>query len=152
MKLYLEPVTRDNWEAALALKVKEEQSDYVPSVAVSLAKVFIKPDGENVEYLPFAIFDQDQMVGFIMHAYDDNTSNMYWINGFLIDESHQKKGYGKQAMLEMIHWITMKFPQCKEIRLTVHKANRVARKLYEALEFVATGEIYGEENVMRRVV
>lgn len=81
MNIHFKLVTRDNWEEALALKISDHQRDFVPTVAVSLAKVFIKPDGENVEYLPFAIYDKDQMVGFIMHAYEETTKNMYWING-----------------------------------------------------------------------
>lgn len=152
MKLQLKPVTRENWEEALALKVLKEQSDFVPTVAVSLAKVFIKPDGENVEYLPFAIYDEQQMVGFIMHAYEETTTNSYWINGFFIDASYQKKGYGKQAMLVMIQWIISRFPQCQEICLTVHKENIVARQLYEKLGFVATGDSSGNEDVMKKQI
>ena len=89
MNVQLKIVTRNNWEDALKLQVKENQLKFVPAVAVSLAKVYIKPDGENVEYIPFAIYDGDLMVGFIMHAVVRETSDMYWINGFIID---QKRG------------------------------------------------------------
>ncbi len=68
MNVQLKVVTRENWEEALKLQVKENQLKFVPSVAVSLAKVYIKPDGDNVEYMPFVIYDGDHMVGFIMHA------------------------------------------------------------------------------------
>ncbi len=68
MNVQLKVVTRDNWEDALKLQVKEDQRKFVPAVAVSLAKVYIKPDGDNVEYIPFAIYDGDLMVGFVMHA------------------------------------------------------------------------------------
>lgn len=59
---------RENWEDALKLQVKDNQTKFVPSVAVSLAKVYIKPDGDAVEYQPFAIYNGDLMVGFVMHA------------------------------------------------------------------------------------
>ncbi|MEH7814908.1 GNAT family N-acetyltransferase, partial [Bacillus toyonensis] len=55
MNVQLKVVTRENWEEALQLQVKEDQRKFVPAVAVSLAKVYIKPDGDNVEYIPFAI-------------------------------------------------------------------------------------------------
>ncbi|CAH0259780.1 Spermine/spermidine acetyltransferase [Peribacillus sp. Bi96] len=147
MKVQLKCVTRENWVEALALKVKKQQCKFAPPVAVSLAKVYIKPDGDNIVYLPFAIYDKEMMVGFIMHAYDENTTNMYWINGFIIDESYQGKGYGRAALSEMVHWITNRFSICKEIRLTVFKENEIARELYKRFGFLPTGDVYGEEDV-----
>lgn len=120
----------------------------MPSVAISLAKVYIKPDGENIDYIPFAIYDKERMVGFIMHAYEENTNDMYWINGFIIDETNQKKGYGRAALTKMINWIRNKHSQCKEIRLTVHKENHVARHLYLKFGFRPTGNAFGDEEVM----
>ncbi|WP_257348732.1 GNAT family N-acetyltransferase [Pseudalkalibacillus decolorationis] len=147
MTVQLKAVTRENWEEALTLRVKEEQKDFVPSVAVSIAKVYIKPDGENVSYLPFAIYDDQEMVGFIMHAYVEDTTDMYWINGFIIDESHQGKAYGKAAITEMIHWIVQRSPQCEKIQLTVLKNNEIACKLYESVGFQPTGDAFGGEDV-----
>ncbi|WP_114496358.1 GNAT family N-acetyltransferase [Fontibacillus phaseoli] len=147
MRIELKPVNRNNWEEALSLQVSESQQRFVPSVAVSLAKIYIKPDGDEVEYIPFAVYDKDKMVGFIMHAYEEKTSDMYWINGFLIDAEEQGKGYGGAALHEMMLWIKSQFPQCKEIRLTVHKDNDLAKKLYGNHGFVETGEWFGEEEV-----
>lgn len=149
VNIQLKIVTRENWEEALKLQVSKEQNQFVPAVAVSLAKVYIKPDGENVEYIPFAIYDNNVMVGFIMHAFDRNTVNMYWINGFMIDEKYQGRGCGKLALIEMIKWITSHFPQCKEIRLTVHKENIRAKRLYENYGFVDLGRVYDGEQVYR---
>ncbi|EEL50559.1 GCN5-related N-acetyltransferase [Bacillus cereus Rock3-44] len=149
VNIQLKIVTRENWEKALKLQVSKEQNQFVPAVAVSLAKVYIKPDGENVEYIPFAIYDNNVMVGFIMHAFDRNTVNMYWINGFMIDEKYQGRGCGKSALIEMIKWITSHFPQCKEIRLTVHKENIPAKRLYENYGFVDLGHVYDGEQVYR---
>lgn len=143
MDIRLVPVTRDNWEQAMALKVKESQRGFTPAVAVSLAKIAIKPDGDQVTYLPFAIYDTSNIIGFIMHAYEKGTNNMYWINGFLIDEKHQGKGYGTAALAEMVRWITERFAECQEIRLTVHKDNHAARNLYLRFGFQLTGEVFG---------
>jgi len=102
MNITLTPVTRDNWQEALELQVSQEQSGFAPTVAISLAKVHIKPDGDNVEYLPFAIYHEETMVGFMMHAFAEKTTDMYWINGFLIDARYQGKGYGMAALQLMI--------------------------------------------------
>lgn len=87
-----------------------------------------------------------------MHAYDENTTNMYWINGFIIDRLEQGKGYGKAAFIEMIKWIKEKFSQCDEIRLTVHKDNKLARKLYNGMGFDSTESYFGDEEVLRLLV
>ncbi|CAM3946509.1 GCN5 family acetyltransferase [Bacillus luti] len=152
MNIHLKVVTRENWEDALNLQVKKEQRNFVPSVAVSLAKVYIKPDGDNVEYIPFAIYDGDLMVGFIMHAVVKETSNMYWINGFIIDQTRQGNGYGKAALQESIDLIKNTFKACKEIRLTVHKDNISAKKLYEYYGFQTLGYDYDGEEVYRLFV
>lgn len=145
-------VTRDNWEEALNLQVSEDQIGFVPSVAVSLAKVYIKPDGEDVEYIPFAIYDAEQVVGFVMHAYEEKTTDSYWINGFLIDQNYQGHGYGKSALMEMIDWIIQQHPQCELIRLTVYPENERARQLYEKVGFQRTDLKFGEEEVFQFVV
>jgi diamine N-acetyltransferase len=149
MKLELKKVTRENWEEAMDLRVKEDQAIFVPAVAVSLAKVYIKPDGDKVEYLPFAVYDGEKMVGFIMHAYEEHTSHSYWINGFIIDSKFQGRGYGRAAFNKMIEWIKNKFEQCSEIRLTVHKENHNAKKLYESIGFQQTSQMFGDEEVWR---
>lgn len=152
MNVHLKVVTRENWENTLKLQVKENQRKFVPTVAVSLAKVYIKPDGDNVEYIPYAIYKDDLMVGFIMHAVVRETSDMYWINGFIIDQKQQGNGYGKAALKESIYLIKNKFKKCKEIRLTVHKDNISAKKLYERYGFESLGHEYDGEQVYRLLV
>ncbi|UTG81236.1 GNAT family N-acetyltransferase [Bacillus paranthracis] len=147
MNIHLKIVTRENWEDALQLQVKENQRKFVPAVAVSLAKVYIKPDGDNVEYIPFAIYNGDLMVGFVMHAVVKETTDMYWINGFIIDQNQQGKGYGKAALQESIYLIKNTYKACKEIRLTVHKDNISAKKLYESYGFQPLGHDYDGEEV-----
>ncbi|MDC2866345.1 MULTISPECIES: GNAT family N-acetyltransferase [unclassified Bacillus (in: firmicutes)] len=153
MEVKLKAVTRENWQEALRLKVKDVQNYFVPTVAVSLAKVHVKPDGDNVNYLPFAIYEEAQgMIGFVMHAFVENTNDMYWINGFIIDEKHQGKGYGRSALCEMINWIINQYPKCEEIRLTVHKENDAARQLYKSLGFLEAGEFDEEEDLLRLLI
>jgi len=152
LNVQLKVVTRENWEDALKLQVKENQTKFVPSVAVSLAKVYIKPDGDNVEYIPFAIYDDNLLVGFIMHAVVRETTDMYWINGFIVDQMQQGNGYGKAALQKSIYLIKNTYKACKEIRLTVHKDNIFAKKLYERAGFQSLGHDYDGEQVYRLFV
>ncbi|MES1051005.1 GNAT family N-acetyltransferase, partial [Bacillus thuringiensis] len=98
------------------------------------------------------IYHGDLMVGFVMHAVVRETSDMYWINGFIIDQSQQGNGYGKAALRESINIIKNTFKSCKEIRLTVHKDNLSAKKLYERYGFISLGQEYDGEQVYRLFV
>lgn len=53
-------------------------------------------------------------------------------------------------MIEMMTWIENRFPQCQEIRLTVHKNNIVARRLYEHLGFISIDMSVGDEEIMKK--
>ena len=151
MNIQLKVVTRENWEDALQLQVKENQRKFVPAVAVSLAKVYIKPDGENVEYIPFAIYNGDLMVGFVMHAVVKETTDMYWINGFIIDQN-QQEWLRKSGLTGKYLFNKNTFKACKEIRLTVHKDNISAKKLYESYGFQSLEHDYDGEQVYRLFV
>lgn len=141
--------TRDNWQEALNLKVREQQEYFVPSVAVSLAKVHIRPDGDENEYLPFCLYSNDDLVGFVMVAFDVTTNWCYWMNGFMIDEGHQGKGYGMMALKAVVDFIRERFPHSICLNLTVNADNTVARYLYKKYGFTETGDIYDDEVVYR---
>ncbi|WGV58422.1 GNAT family N-acetyltransferase [Brevibacillus brevis] len=149
MTIRLVPTTRDNWQDALRLQVQDEQLRFVPSVAVSLAKVHIRPDGDNCAYEPFCLYDTDEMVGFVMIAYDASTDWCYWFNGFLIDHQYQGKGYGRAALSAIVDTVRNRFPQSRFVNLTVCPDNAGARHLYSQSGFEETGDVYDGEIVYR---
>ena len=53
----IRPINTENWEEAIKLDVFPNQKEFVPSVAVSLAKAYIQPDG--VRYDPIGIFETE---------------------------------------------------------------------------------------------
>ncbi|MCZ1267280.1 GNAT family N-acetyltransferase [Paenibacillus tundrae] len=152
MVIRLIPTTRENWKDALNLQVQANQNHYVPSVAVSLAKVHIRPDGDEYKYLPFCIYNmEDSLVGFVMITVDETTAWSYWLNGFMIDVSYQGKGYGRAAIDAVISYIKENYVHSKCLNLTVCAENEVARKLYDKMGFSETGKVYDDEIVYRFV-
>lgn len=148
--IQLVPTTRENWREALELQVQEAQRHFVPTVAVSLAKVHIRPDGDEYTYFPFCIYNsKNLLVGFVMTTVDETTATSYWMNGFLIDAAHQGKGYGKQAIQAVIESIRSTYPHSECLNLTVCSDNENARRLYEKLGFTPTGDVYDDEVVYR---
>jgi len=88
-------------------------ADYVPIAAIALAKAFIRPGG--FIWVPYAIYADRDMVGFIELAYEPNSPNQYWIYHFFIDQMQQGKGYGKAALQAFIQLVKQQHPSCQQI-------------------------------------
>ena len=145
--ILLQPITRDNWRATLALTVHPDQqrfiADHAPIAAIMLAKAYIRPDG--LVWAPYAIYADAEIVGLIALAYAPGSQEQYWIYHFFIDRAYQGKGYGKAAFQAFIQLILELHPHCKQINLAVHPENSRAQQLYASLGLQPDGrELWGE--------
>jgi diamine N-acetyltransferase len=143
-------VTLENWQEALRLAVRPEQlrfiADYQPIAAIALAKAYLRP-GDRI-WTPYALYrDTDaDMVGFTALSYQPGSADDYWIFHYFVDWHYQGRGYGSVGLVRLIERIKGEHPQCQVLQLTVHPENRVARRLYTAAGFEATGgERWGEQ-------
>ncbi len=147
VRITTQPVTAANWREALALDIHPEQRDFTPTVAVSLAKAYIQPDGAI--YDPLAVYAGSTMVGFYSWIYYPGEVRYCAIGGFLIDKNHQGKGYGRAALEDFLQAVRRKYSTCSDVFLTVHPRNLVAQRLYLSLNFKHTGDMSEGEQVMR---
>jgi diamine N-acetyltransferase len=135
-------VNTDNWWDTLQLSVHPEQlrfvAEYSPIAAIALAKAFIRP--HDMIWTPYAIYADGQLVGFIELACKPESERQYWLYHFFIDQLHQGKGYGKQALNVFIQLVQENYALCRELRLSVHPDNSVAHQLYSRRGFQPTGE------------
>ena len=129
----LKPVTRENLEEVLALRVAEGQEKYVISNAESLSRAYVYSETAY----PFAIYDNDIIVGFIMMGYYE-VKGYYTLWEFMIDHKYQNKGYGRQALKLGLEYVRDKFGQV-DMYTGVTPGNTVAKKLYESVGFESTG-------------
>ena len=129
----LKPVTRENLEEVLALRVAEGQEKYVISNAESLSRAYVYSETAY----PFAIYDNDIIVGFIMMGYYE-VKGYYTLWEFMIDRKYQNKGYGRKALKLGLEFVRDKFGQV-DIYTGVTPGNTVAKKLYESVGFESTG-------------
>ena len=53
----------------------------------------------------------------------------------MIDQAHQRKGYGRAAMEQVIERLIAQ-PGCNEVLIAYQIANKAARRLYTGLGFV----------------
>jgi len=140
MNITLRPITRANYRECTKLSVADDQKDFVASNAFSLVQAHYESD-----LYPLAIYDGDTMVGFVMYGLNGDEGK-WWIDRLMVDKAHQRKGYGKEAMIQTIERIK-EHGNCKLIRISYEPHNEVARKLYAGLGFYETGEVIWEETV-----
>ena len=134
------PVGHGNWRAVAELEVAEEQRRFVGPTTGYLSLTHLGEQG----WAPLAILADGETVGFAMWAHDP-TDDAYWIGGFLIDRTHQRRGHGRAAMQALIAMARASGAPC--MKLSYDSDNCVARALYADLGFRETGEMEDGEIV-----
>lgn len=129
----LRPVTVENLDAVLALKVDESQEGFVSTTAESLAQAYVYSETA----FPFAVYDGRDAVGFIMMGYYE-AKGYYTLWKLLIDRKYQHRGYGRKALELGIAFLKEKF-HVTEIYTGVLPENHTAKKLYLSVGFKETG-------------
>ena len=143
--LHLKPITKDNWLKAISLRVREDQVNFVATNTVSLAQLnFLK------NFHAKGIYYSEEMVGFTLYGIDED-DHEYWIYRMMIDEKHQGKGYGKEAVKLVIEDIrNIKEDHHKTITLSYESTNEHAKRVYEKMGFQEEyGLFIGDEQVSR---
>ena len=131
----LKIITEENFIDAFNLKLAPGQKQFVSHPIRSLAQAYVYRD----QCQPFGIYAEGKMVGYVMVIYDYDVPE-YDIWHMMIDESMQGRGYGGEALDQVLAYIRTKpFGDSGRIALTCNKENLIARKLYERKGFTATG-------------
>jgi diamine N-acetyltransferase len=148
MKITFKEILVSNWKEAVNLKIKSEQKHFLRSNLYTIAWSKFESDG----YFLKGIYSSntDAMVGYTWFGHDPS-DNTYWIRHFMIDGDHQGNGYGEAGLRRIIE--TLKDPTIllpsenpedsrgKEIYLSILSENTEAKKLFEKVGFVNTGEV-----------
>ncbi|HPG92064.1 MAG TPA: GNAT family N-acetyltransferase [Clostridia bacterium] len=133
-------INRENIWDILKLKVSEEQMHFVATNAVSIAQAKVQP-----ECVPFAIYDDETAVGFVMYCLDTEEKE-YCIYRLMIDQRYQRQGYGREALQKIIDIIKQDKDHHK-ILISFEPNNTVAKNLYISFGFVPDGRIIDGELV-----
>jgi diamine N-acetyltransferase len=143
--LHLKPITKDNWLKAISLHVREDQKKFVAPNAVSLAQLNFL---EN--FHAKGIYHDEEMIGFTLFGIDED-DHEYWIYRMMIDQKHQGKGYGKEAVQLVVDDIRkMKEDRHQTITLSYEPTNEHGKSVYEKMGFQEIdGLIIGDEQVSR---
>ncbi|MCL2575981.1 MAG: GNAT family N-acetyltransferase [Defluviitaleaceae bacterium] len=146
----LRKVTHDNFDDILKLKLPKEQERFVAPNIFTLAEAYKDLINNDKPPMVFAINKDDEVIGLCAMEFNDidddeilyekfGDTTTYNFFRFMIDEKHQRKGYGKQALEKIIDFLKTQ-PQGKACSITVcyEPDNEVAKKMYFALGFEET--------------
>ena len=142
----IRPVTKENWQDLIDLKVRDDQKNFVASNLYSIAQSQFGDEFEgHWDLFAFGIYDNDTPVGFLMYGlnYAHPTQQAY-IQRLMVDEKFQGKGYGRFGMQKMLE-IFCAEDRVKEVSISYEPENDTARKLYASLGFAETGRIIEDE-------
>ena len=142
----LKEITSDNYDECLALQVRDDQKSFVAQNVKSLAEAWVFYTAAR----PFAIYNGDTMVGFLMVDIDPDligSHDLCFLWRFMIDAKYQGRGYGKAAMQEVINYVKTNFNP-KIFETSVAPGNDAAEELYKGFGFVPNGKYVGDEKVL----
>ena len=148
MSVTLQPVTAENWRELIKLRVRDDQSHFVASNLHSIAESQFGFDDEgHWNSFPFGIYTGDVPVGFLMYASNPAHSRIQvFIMRLMVDEKHQGKGYGCEAMKLILDEIRAD-EKVRSIAISYGPENVRAKMLYAALGFNEIDEKAGDENL-----
>lgn len=135
MNLEFRPANKVNFRvlSRLSRTLTPEQQMFVAHNAYSMLEALYEPEGNY----PIGIYDGDEAVGFILYGFDGNE---WWIIRFMIGGQHQRKGYGRAAMLKLID-VMRNQHGAGDIKISFVPTNTAARTLYASVGFEDTGTI-----------
>lgn len=138
----LREVTKESWPEVMNLAFKLEQGGLVAPNFYRVREFKAEPT-----FVQLAIFHKEEVVGFAMYGLDPDDGK-YWIYRLMIDIDHQRKGFGKAAIIKLIDMMS-EIPGCDEIFVGYRPENFVAHALYMSAGFKRTGQMLQGEYIAR---
>jgi diamine N-acetyltransferase len=136
----LREIDDGNRDSVLALRVAPEQSRFVGSVARALEDAAEYPEA-NAWYR--AIYADEEPVGFVMLSWDVTPVpgviiGPWFLWKLLIDERHQRRGYGRAALRQVVEIV--RNAGATELLTSYTTGDGEPWPFYERFGFLPTGE------------
>ena len=137
----LRDVTADNVRPVMDLAVAPEQRDYVADNARSIAE-----HAYTTEAWLRAVYADDAPVGLVLLS-ERRSVPRYYLWRFMIDQNHQRRGYGAAAMSLLVDYVRT-LPHASQLFLSYVPGPHGPFEFYSGLGFVETGREEGGEREM----
>lgn len=142
--IHLRPITAENWEEVVALRLSPGQKHMFAPNWYSLLQA--RYEGGEAR----AIYAGTTIVGFVHYALYPQAHGCQILR-FMIDQEFQGFGYGRAALQTLIEHLASN-PQVQVLWLTVAPGNDAAVRLFESAGFSATGQMDFDEAVYQMQV
>ena len=156
--IILQPITWDNFIQVIKLQPHESQKEFISSNLYTLAEAYVALKNDRIPPMPYAIYHDKQVIGFIMMYYEEaNVSPLcneafYGISRLMIGKEYQGKGYGKEAILAAIEFLKlMPLGKANYAYICYLPENEVARKLYLSVGFEETGQVTEDGEIVAKI-
>ena len=159
--IHLEKITYKNALDVCELSIFESQYPFVADNEESLVEAYLAVTSEASYAYPFAIYDDEKPVGFLMIGF--NEAALYELDGeeppaalkrnyslwrLMIDKRYQKQGFGREAVRLALEFIrTWPHGEAEACVTSYNPENEVAKKLYASFGFTENGEMDDDETV-----
>lgn len=147
----LREISDANRPAVTALRVAPGQERFVDAVEESLAEA-----AETPEAKPWyrAVYAGEEPVGFVMLSWNVTPApgilGPWFLWRLLIDERHQRRGYGRAALEQLVDLIRAE--GATELLTSYNPDDGNPWPLYERFGFVPTGDVEDGEIVLRLAI
>jgi len=159
----------DNMPECIALEVHPEQQNFVAENSYSLAEAYdnnkaYAEKGEGVIAVPYAVYENDKMVGFVMYGYfppgdedDDDPSeeydmeeHFYYVWRLFVDKNHQGRGIGREVVRQVMDEIKTKpYGPATHCYVSYEPTNVASQTTFKSYGFVEDGRVLEGETVAK---
>ncbi|WP_409418628.1 GNAT family N-acetyltransferase [Marinomonas sp. RS-M-Aa-14] len=154
--IHIEKMTTRHLADVLLLSVADEQQRFVGSIEEILKSA-------NAQIRPHVILVEGIVVGFFLidtiyaKHFDFAKKHSLGLRSFFISKEFQGRGFAKQAISALPHYLKEAFPTYSIIYLTVNCQNPVAKELYLKGGFEDTNNLYhggpaGPQHIMMKAI
>lgn len=152
----LKEITWENFWKIINLKPSESQSKFLPSNAIFMAQAYVNLKFKYPDVC-FALYNESKPVGFTKIVYVPKheepyqfSEDSYMIDAIMIDIEYQGKGYGKEALYQILKFIDSKpLGEADSIKLLCYDDNTNAISIYEKEGFYKTDKFTNKEKGLR---
>ena len=145
-EISLSPVIREDLDVLFGIKVAADQEEFVATNAITLAEIHYITGG----YV-FTIRHHSVIVGLLAmidfsehdELFEDDDPNAAFLLRLMIEASHQRRGYGREAVKLAIDWARSRGNSA--FQTSIVPGNDDAREFYESIGLRETGRIVEDE-------
>lgn len=151
VRITLREITHGNEQAVRALRTTTAQERFVSTVAYTLREAELNP--QDNPWLR-AIFADEQPVGLVMVAWNitpqpPDKHGPWYLWKLLIDHQHQGRGYGREAVRQVIELIRAE--GAAELLTSYVPGEGGPAEFYTRLGFTPTGDLNSEGEIVVRL-